>query len=455
MATKAKPVKYKPMKHQAQTIALGRKQECMFDMSDPGTGKTLGQIYIFKERRGPKDKLLVLGPKSLLEPAWGGDLAKFAPDLRFSIANAENREAAFAADADVYITNVDAAVWLSKKAKGFYKNFTMLVVDEATAFKHSTSARSRALGKIKKFFRYRSALTGTPNPNRITDIWNIVNFLDDGMRLGNSFVAFRQSVCTPKQVGPRSNMVEWQDKPGAEDAVFSVLSDIVIRHERDKCLDLPENNQYTMAYKLSTKQMKAYKEMAVAQIALLDKKKVVTAINAAAVATKLLQIASGAVYESENNYHLIDTGRYELVLDLIEERQHSICFYLWKHQRDLLIEQAKKRGIKYCVYDGKASLKARNEMVRDFQAGFYQALFGHPASMAHGLTLTRATAAIWPSPTHNLEWYVQGNARHDRNGQKNKTETIVVVAPNTIEEKTYDRLMGKGERMSNLLGLFT
>ena len=77
------------------------------------------------------------------------------------------------------------------------------------------------------------------------------------------------------------------------------------------------------------------------------------------------------------------------------------------------------------------------------------------AESAHGLTLTRATATIWPSPTYNLEHFVQGNKRAFRNGQKNKTETIVILAPGTLEEKVYEKLQGKNARMMNLLDLFT
>ena len=449
-------IKIKPMKHQSETLKLMDKTPILFDMSDPGTGKTFVEIAAFaKRRKKGGGRLLVLAPKSLLQPAWGNDFNKFEPTIVCSIAYAENRAEAFDIDADVYITNIDATVWLAKQPKSFFAGFDSIVVDEGTAYKHHTSQRSKALHKIKKYFKYRSNLSGTPNPNTICDIWNQVNFLDDGKRLGHSFYAFRQSVCIPKQVGSRKEMIQWVDKDGAEEAVFSLLADITIRHRFADCIDIPPNHQYTLPYVLSPKQLRTYKEMEKTQIALLSKDSAVTAINAAAVTTKLLQIASGAVYEHSEKYHLIDSGRYEMVLDLVEERKHSIVFFLWQHQRDLLIKEAQKRKIKYCVFDSNASQTARAEMVRDYQAGFYQVIFGHPASMAHGLTLTQGTATIWPSPTYNLEHFKQGNKRHDRNGQTSKTETIVVVAPGTLEETVYKKMQDKNIRMLNLLDLFT
>lgn len=198
--------------------------------------------------------------------------------------------------------------------------------------------------------------------------------------------------------------------------------------------------------------MIAYAQMEMAEMAALDSG-VVTAINAAAVMTKLLQIASGAVYESPDNYHVVDTGRYELIMDLVEARQHCIVFFLWKHQRDLLIQEAQKRGVSHAIIDGTVSEKTRTEIVRRYQQGLYKVIFAHPQSAAHGLTLTKGTSTIWASPTYNLEHFQQGNRRIYRAGQTQKTETIVVLAEDTCEKKVYDALQKKSVHMNDLLAL--
>jgi SNF2 family DNA or RNA helicase len=444
------------MAHQVISLKHNDKTPVVFDTSDPGTGKTFVRIMAFAKRRAKGSGcLLVLAPRSLLRSVWYNDFKKFAPHLKVSIANAANREQAFSEDADVYVTNVDAAKWLVKKPAAFFKKFDEFTVDESTAFKHHTSQRSKAMAKIATRFKYRSCLTGTPNGNSITDVWHQAFILDEGARLGNSFYKFRDTVCIPKQVGRTAQAVRWEDREGAEEAVFSLLSDIVIRHKFEDCVDIPENHRYTLPYELTTKQLAAYAELEATQMLLLEKSKgALLAINAAAVATKLLQVASGAVYSSPDNYSVIDTGRYEMVLDLVEERKHSLVIYLWKHQRDLLAAEAEKRGIRFCVYDGSATDKERFEMEQGYQAGVYQTMFGHPQTVAHGLTLTKGTATIWASPTYNLEWFVQGSKRQHRIGQKQKTETIVVVAPGTLEEKVYDSMLTKDARMTNLLDLF-
>jgi len=235
--------------------------------------------------------------------------------------------------------------------------------------------------------------------------------------------------------------------------VFGLLADITIRHELK---DLPTNVRHTLPFQMSQKQRRAYDDLERSSILSLSAKKI-TAINAAAVATKLLQVASGAVYTGDGeDYTLVDDARYELILDLVAERPHALVFFLWKHQRDMLVKEAEKRGLNFAIIDGATSDRERTEVVTGYQAGIYDVLFLHPQSAAHGLTFTRGTSTIWASPTYNLEWFVQGSGRQHRIGQTKKTEVLTIVAGNTLEEKVYNEiLMGKDARMSNLLDLFS
>jgi SNF2 family DNA or RNA helicase len=249
-------------------------------------------------------------------------------------------------------------------------------------------------------------------------------------------------------------MLRWEDRPGANEAVSKLLEDVVIRHRFEDCIDIPPNYEYSVSYDLTPKQLRAYREMEKVHLASIDGE-VVTAVNAAVVATKLLQIASGAVYDEEGVYRLIDRDRYSAVLDKAEERAHVVVFFLWQHQKDLMIEEAKKRKISYCLIDGSVSDNDKRDTVDFFQRGMYRICFAHPQSAAHGLTLTRASAAIWASPTYNLEHYQQGFRRVYRATQKSKTETVTFIAPGTIEERVWEALSTKKVRMDDLLTQMT
>jgi SNF2 family DNA or RNA helicase len=437
--------------HQKKSIKFLGKQPRVFDMSDPGTGKTRVGIEAFAARRRKKGGcLLVVAPKSLLEAAWREDFGKYAPDMHCVVAAAANRAEAFAIDADVYITNHDAANWLVKQKPAFFKKFDSLEVDESTAFKHHTSARSKAMAKIAKNFAYIRLASGTPTSNGICDLWHQMMLIDKGARLGSSYFGFRSAACDPQQTGPGTQHMKWIDKPGIEGIVGALIKDVVIRHRFEDCVDIPENHKYSVSYTLDKKHRALYQEMADEQLLLL-KGRSITAVNAAAVYTKLLQIASGAVYSTADDYVVVDAKRYDLVLDLVEARAHSVTFFSWKHQRDQLVAAAEKRGISFAVFDGSTSDKERARIVKDFQAGLLQTIFAQPQSAGRGLTLTRGTATIWASPTYNLEHFAQGWKRVHRIGQTQKTETIVVVAENTIDEQVWEVLNNKEAKMSDLL----
>lgn len=439
--------------HQEQSLNFLRTTDRVFDASDPGTGKTRVAIESFSERRlRGGGKALIVAPKTILRNVWKAEFRKFAPHLVVSVATAEaGREKAFETEADAYAINHDGVTWLAKNLH-LLQHFDTLIIDESGAFKHMTSLRSKAMKKIAKLFKYREFLNGTPNPNSVLELWHQMLLLDDGKRLGESFYAYRNAVCIPKQVGPSANMVKWIDRPGSAEAVSKLVEDITIRHRFEDCVDIPENHRYVIEYELTEAQLQAYHKMREDQYALI-KGGTVTAVNAAVVATKLLQIASGAVYDDQGGWTLVDRERYELVMDLVEARKHCVVFFLWQHQKECLIEEAKKRGITYGVLDGSVTSREREEVVSFFQKGLYKVIFAHPQSAAHGLTLTKGTSTIWASPTYNLEHFLQGIKRIHRAGQTEKTETVSVVAKGTIEVKVMQALEGKRLNMENLLSL--
>lgn len=439
--------------HQIEDIAFELKNEAVFDTSDPGTGKTRTRLEAYSRRRAKGvGCLLVIAPKSLLRSAWEQDCKKFTPWLKISCAYAENREKAFATQSDIYVTNHDAVKWLAKQPATFFKRFSDLVIDESSAFKHHTSDRSKAMNKIRKHFKKRTLMSGTPSSNSITDMWNQAFILDGGQRLGSSFYAFRGAVQIPEQVGPKVNMVKWTDRPGSDIAVAGLLKDITISHILEDCHDMPANHNYIVPFDLPPKIEKAYLTMEKDAVVKLNTG-IVSAINAAAVVTKMLQLASGAVYDENGDYHVVDDSRYELIADLVEARKFCVVFFLWKHQRDKLIEEFTKRKITNTLIDGSVASKKREEAVNYFQNGFYRVLLAHPASAAHGLTLTKGTSTIWSSPTYNLEHWLQGNRRIYRAGQKSKTETVNVIAEGTIEERVYHILSDKNTKQMDLLGV--
>lgn len=468
--------------HQTRSLAFLEGRDCTFDMSEPGTGKTYVHLKSFARRHKATRKAgLVLATKSLLETAWAADARKFTPELRVSVAWAKNRDVAMRPGYDLYVTNHDAvADLLAMLSPAELKaRFGHLIIDESTAYKHHTSQRGKAAAKLRKYFETVDLLSGTPTPNGPLDMWHQAYILDGGQRLGPLYHQFRQAICSPVEVkirgkskeeddswfqefmaehmggsgltppqlsgfrhGGEKTVIKWLPKEGAEQAIAARMGDCTIRHLLEECVDMPQRlPPRIIPFNLSSKHRAIYNKMAkdlVVEVA----GSTILSINAAVLRVKLLQIASGSIY-GDDDPKLIDSERYNLVLDLVEEAPASIVVFLWKHQRDELVRQAAKRGLSYAVIDGETSDRRRNEIVEAYQNGMFRVLFGHPKSMAHGLTLTRGVRTIWASPTVDLEWWEQANRRIYRIGQTKRTETLVVCAEGTQDEIEFRNLSGK------------
>lgn len=444
--------------HQLETLKFLKTRKHAFDFSAPGTGKTRAHIEDYANRPKPKGRLLVVAPKTLMDVAWLEDIQKYAPQITVSLAYAENREAAFQMKTDVVVINHDGVKWLDdKKNVKYLADFDHLVIDEGNAYKNPKSQRSKAMVRLRKYFEWRRLLTGTPNPNSVMELWNPAMIVDDGKRLGNSYFKLRASVQTPTQVGPSANMIRWDDKPGATQAVNELLQDITIRHAFDDVMThVPPNHRHTKTFKLSTKTRKLYDRLESDFLAEFDNKDVVTAVHAAALRTKLLQIASGAVYtttDEDSGYTLVDTTRYDLIADLVEERDHCVVFFNWRHQRDYLVKAFAARDISCAVIDGSVSKDERIQIVKDYQAGKYKVILLHPRTGAHGLTLTKGTTTIFSSPIYEADLMEQGIARIVRGMQDKVTDTIFIEAEGTVEAGVYKRLNDKAFNMNDLLNL--
>ena len=435
------PVAYDHQKKTTDFIVANSK--CMIT-SDPGTGKTRAVLDAHAILGG---KTLVLAPLSILEAAWGEDIKKFQPNIKYGVAYAKNREKVFKQDdLDMVITNFEAVNFLRKNSS-YCKQFDTIVIDEFTAFKNRTAKRSKNLKDIIQYFTNRIAMSGTPNSNTILDIWHPAYLVDDGERLGARFFQFRSQVCTPKFNGFAN---EWVDKPDAEDAVANRLRDITIRYALSDCIDLPDNVTRTINTNLSKQVQQKYNLLANDSV-LYTKTGTVNAVHAGARVKKLLQLVTGAIYDEDKLVQFIHQERYDIVMTLVEQRAHSLVAFNWRHERDALMELANKQGVTFDIIDGTVKAERRKDIVTRFQAGQIQMLLCHPQSASHGLTLTKANTVIWCSPTYNAEHFQQFNQRIHRSGQTQKTETILIQARNTWEPEVYKKLNTKLGRMENLL----
>lgn len=453
--------KSKPLwAHQSYSKSFFREVPHGLDFSDPGTGKTRVHIELYAER--PKHgRLLVVAPLSLMQPAWGVDVSSFAPHLSVGYSVATDRETPFLRGDDVVVINTDGVKWLAENLH-LLKGFDHLIIDELSYFKHPTSQRSKAMAKIaKKVFQHRNiyGMTGTPDPNSVTELWHQVLIVDGGKRLGTSFYRFRNATQHAEQVGPKAEHLKWIDNEGVEDAVALLIKDITVRHEFEEVMThVPPNHRQSYEIKLSPKLRKLYNQLEQEAYAVLSNGARISIAQASSMRQKLLQVCSGAIYtrddpEGEGDYQLLDTSRYELMADLVLGRKHSVTFFNWRHQREQLEREFQKRGIEFGMLDGSVSTKRGNELVEEFQKGNLQTMLMHYKKGAHGLTLTAGDSTFFSSPIYEADYFKQAKHRIYRGAQDKPTNTVTVEALDTVETYVYEQLFNKSKRMADFLSL--
>jgi len=459
--TGVKPDNFKairPYNHQRKAEQVSKTTDIIFDMSDAGTGKTFAHLRVWHKRRQEGGgKLLVFCPKSIQFAAWANDVMKFYPEeYTVSVCGAKQKEKGFVPEAQIVVINHDGVKWLSKckSLKTLLADFDTVIVDEAEAFKNHTSQRSKAMAKVMPMFKYRTVMTATPFNKSVCELWHQVYLLDQGALLGKSFFQFRSAVSIPEQVGPRPEMRIWVDKPGIDREIAHLMSSFTIRNKFEECLDIPPNVTRRIPFHLNPSHMVDYETMR--DDALIEATEGdVTAVNAAVMAQKLLQIASGAVYTEDGERVLIDSDRYHLITELVKERDHSVVFFQWRHQKELLMELFDKERISYEVIDGTVPDGRRKDIVEGYQEGRFQTLLLHPKSAGHGLTLTKGKTTIWASPIYQPSLFKQANHRIYRAGQTERTETLMIEAVGTLEERVNVILAERLDKMLNLLELLT
>lgn len=443
--------KFEPYAHQRKFADLWFSVKRALNFDGCGTGKTLSCIHAVKTY-WPGARVCVIAPLTILEVAWGHDLKFGWAETTYGIASgtAAKKRKVFESDRQWVITNHDSIKMMIEE--GYEKQFDIMIVDEGDAFRNRTSQRSKAMMIASQNIPIFTLMTGTPTPNSITDIWHLAMLVDGGERLGSNFWGFRQQVCDAKPVyGAPPGAMTYTDKPGANDHVTLMLSDISSRVTLDSVAELPETITRDITIKLPPKLRGQYEYLLKESIMLLENGEIINALHAGARTQKLLQTVSGAIYDEFGEARGIHTDRDRLVLDLVQETDACLVAFNWTHQRDGLVAEARRRKLSYAVIDGSVAASKRADIVERFQRGELAVLFAHPQSAGHGITLTRANRIIWASPTYRADLYEQFNHRPIRLGQTRKTEIIHIAAENTVEEQVYTKLISKQISMLDLL----
>lgn len=372
---------------------------------DCGLGKTATALTVYNDLlfSGYETKpVLILGPLRVARKVWGEETAKWEHlkhlEVSTIIGNEENRRIALKKDVPIHTTNYDQLPWLIEQRKDNWP-YGMVIADESTRLSGlRVSIRTSKTGKLfaqgqgtirarrlaKMAFQTKNCrwlnLSATPSPNGLKKLYGSVWFQDFGHRLGNSYEAFKNRYF---KIGYDGYKLE--PLPGADKLIHEQIKDICMSLLAKDWLDLEEPINIPVRVELPPKVRKQYEEMK-KKFYLKFGAREVEALNAGSKATKLLQLASGAIYLDPNceddddpkakDWQEIHDEKLQALKSIIEESGGMPLIVAYQFQSDRA--RLKKAFPKIRFLDTEKDED-------DFKKGKIE-LFGvHPASGGHGI----------------------------------------------------------------------
>lgn len=398
-------------------------------------------------------KTLVIAPLRVAKTVWPEERETWeqASFLQMSVmvGSAKQREAALAVPADVYVINRENVKWLVDYLEKRHTPwpFDMVIIDELSSFKNHQSQRWKALKKVRSKIQRIVGLTGTPAGNGLMDLWAETCLIDNGQRLGRFIGRYREAYFRAAGMNPYTGVVfNYVPLPGAEEAIYSRISDISVSMKALDYLDMPDQVAVRHYVDMDASERAAYDNMRDDLLVKLDDD-TIDAANAAVLSGKLLQMANGAIYNDVHEMKKLHDKKLEALADLIEQAngQNVLVAYWFQHDHERIQEYLTDLG--YAPRDLKTDTD-----IADWNAGKIQVGLISPGSAGHGLNIQKGGhILIWFSLVWSLEMYQQTNARLWRQGQKEVVTIHHILTRDTVDEDVLKALEKKDTTQQNLI----
>ncbi|MCB6568517.1 DEAD/DEAH box helicase [Eubacterium limosum] len=439
-------MKYKPHEYQSYATEFILSHPISAVFLEMGLGKsviTLSAIFDLCLDSFLVCKVLVIAPLRVARDTWPAEINKWdhLKGLSYSVAVGTEKERidALKKPSTLYIINRENVDWLIHKS-GIPFHFDMVVIDELSSFKSYGAKRFKSLLKVRPSVKRIVGLTGTPSSNGLMDLWAEFRILDLGQRLGRYISHYRNAYFTPDKRNAQI-IFSYKPLPGAEEEIYKQISDITISMKSTDYLKMPKYVSNEVFVTLSDKEWKVYSDFKEDMVANLGDEEI-DAVNAAVLSGKLLQMANGAVYDSENKAHVIHDKKLDALEDLIEGANGKpvLVAYWYKHDLERIKDRFPVRQIQ------------SSKDIEDWNDGKIPIAVIHPASAGHGLNLqSGGSTLIWFGLTWSLELYQQTNARLYRQGQKDTVIVHHIITKNTIDEDVLLALTKKEKTQDALI----
>lgn len=447
------------------------------NFSVPGAGKTSMIYGVFAYLNSPSinavDRIVMIGPKNSFL-AWKLEFAEnFGPNKVMSLLDIHDEESPAiqleinSLRKNLILINYESLQKYEKILCDIIDERTMLVFDEVHKIKGVRSKRAQVAKKIATRPVYKYVLTGTPIPNTYEDIFNFLNILytDEYKKFFNFKVSELKDpdVLKIEKINQKLYPFFWRTTK-TELEVPAANPDDIIR--------VPANHLEQEIIEL------LYKKYAGNPLHLY-----IRLIQASTNPYLLLKTINHIeMYGEENKTNWFNnfdndiitfteeeiqkirqvktTSKFkaaiELTTELHEEGKQALIWCMFVNTIDKVYTELKAKGIRAAVIYGSTPQHEREEIIEAFKRSEIDVLITNPHTLAESVSLHRTCHdAIYLEYSFNLTHMLQSRDRIHRLGLKENDYTQYYYfmlegqenGRNTIDEKIYDRLKEKEQRM--------
>jgi len=439
-----------------------------------GSGKTvtaINAVNAYNKIRwaGAKDggRVLVVAPVRVAREAWAKELTALGHSYTIAAGKSivKLREALIGEPGEFVIVAPGQLAHL-RKVRDFEfankMNFTAIIIDELSLYRTAGSERVKTLRRLPKFCHFVLALTGTPVSENYHGMYSMLLCVDGGETLGTRLDKFTS---TYFEVNEWEKGIPSTMRPGGAEALAAKVAPVFLSLT-DRREELPAITYETQWASLPPDIQAMHDKLAKDYVLESDGEgfKGVEAANSAVLTGKLVQIASGVVYQEDEAFDDFDRERLDTACLWIlhnlwtlakGDRPATVLVpYTLRADQTRFYEvlDVHRRGETqfYSAHAEDLIVTSKDPNYLDkfgpYEEGKCPILLTHPRSLGHGVNLQGHCSYVhWLAPHWSRELTDQFNARVWRTGQKHPVLVETTAMAGTIDEAIIARLESKDD----------
>lgn len=211
------------MEHQVNALAIIKKKPRKILAMEQGLGKTTIGIHACEQTENIKRVLIIVPSKNIV--IWKDEYAKWFPDVKVLAYSGE------LADENKVIVSIDTIKLKIHFGKFASKHWDIVIVDEAQELCGATSKQSLVLVPFIKQIPRVLLLTGTPQRNRPSELFNLLSMIDPGTFCNRK--AFTTKFCD----GHYNKFKKWEERGATNvEELHELLGKYMIRATKAQVL---------------------------------------------------------------------------------------------------------------------------------------------------------------------------------------------------------------------------